>query len=383
MRLPAVVRRRLPWACFAGCLGLTAALSVQTVARANNQAATAIKYGAALSVQTVARANNQAATAIKYGDHVALQGAHGRFVVAESGGTLKADREKVGAWESFQVLGSKAELHGGKAVQYGDTVSMLSSYHYRFMQGDPKGNAAANGQAALAWERITLVKPDGSTGGEIHCNDTVVLRSSSGKYFAAERGPGFLAKADRTAIGAWEKFEVHCVGAPDPVPVVVVRSGPCGSGQFEDARNGGECWSCPAGSNRTVHAVDSDKACETVTPEQLTSAQGPFDHPGDGRFWDIATFKYWKCPDGYDRTANWIKGNEACSAPAKTTNHSASHHGKSRTCNAGDVWDSGSGGGGFYQYMWHWWDPEHEASRGFCATCPPGYAYGKGKCTPK
>ncbi|MBE8990727.1 hypothetical protein [Nostoc sp. LEGE 12450] len=35
----------------------------------------------------------------------------------------------------------------------------------------------------------------------------------------------------------------------------------CGSGAFQDPRNGGECWSCPAGFNRTWDAVTASTAC--------------------------------------------------------------------------------------------------------------------------
>ena len=37
---------------------------------------------------------------------------------------------------------------------------------------------------------------------------------------------------------------------------------PCGEGKLWDPRNGGECWSCPAGFNRTVFPVNTGYACE-------------------------------------------------------------------------------------------------------------------------
>ena len=37
---------------------------------------------------------------------------------------------------------------------------------------------------------------------------------------------------------------------------------PCGTGRLWDPRNGGECWSCPDGFERTVAAVNSQYACE-------------------------------------------------------------------------------------------------------------------------
>ena len=39
------------------------------------------------------------------------------------------------------------------------------------------------------------------------------------------------------------------------------RSVKCSGREFFDPRKGGECWSCPKGTNRTAYAVDSKKAC--------------------------------------------------------------------------------------------------------------------------
>ena len=39
------------------------------------------------------------------------------------------------------------------------------------------------------------------------------------------------------------------------------RSVKCTGREFFDPRKGGECWSCPKGTNRTAYAVNSDRAC--------------------------------------------------------------------------------------------------------------------------
>jgi len=39
------------------------------------------------------------------------------------------------------------------------------------------------------------------------------------------------------------------------------RTRECRPGQFLDARNGGECWSCPAGYNRHITPITADDAC--------------------------------------------------------------------------------------------------------------------------
>ena len=51
------------------------------------------------------------------------------------------------------------------------------------------------------------------------------------------------------------------------------RARECGPGQFLDARNGGECWSCPAGYNRHITPVTADDACiPSATPSARNAA---------------------------------------------------------------------------------------------------------------
>ena len=46
----------------------------------------------------------------------------------------------------------------------------------------------------------------------------------------------------------------------------------CSKGQFHDAWDGGSCWSCPPGSNRTGHHVASEKACSRPVGEHHAKA---------------------------------------------------------------------------------------------------------------
>lgn len=41
------------------------------------------------------------------------------------------------------------------------------------------------------------------------------------------------------------------------------------SDQFHDPRNGGECWSCPSGYNRTVFPVTANNARERAGTSKL------------------------------------------------------------------------------------------------------------------
>src|ERR1044072_806331 len=84
------------------------------------------------------------------------------------------------------------------------------------------------------------------------------------------------------------------------------QSGLCATGQFFDLIEGGPCWTCPAGTARTVFAVNTDKACEKVAGTDFKRVNehdkgtGWFgtDCPG-GQFWDIVDGKCHSCPSGY------------------------------------------------------------------------------------
>lgn len=86
---------------------------------------------------------------------------------------------------------------------------------------------------------------------------------------------------------------------------------------FLDPRNGGECWECPAGFNRTVFPVTAPNACEVAVPATTSPAtrQGPavcdagdITDPRNGG-------ECWRCPAGLVRTVSPVNGPEACGQP--------------------------------------------------------------------
>ena len=93
-------------------------------------------------------------------------------------------------------------------------------------------------------------------------------------------------------------------------------------------RNGGECWTC-SGANRTVHPVTGDKACKTPATERLQGAtrksrdtlscpKGTFFDPRNGG-------ECWSCPSGANRTAAPVTANNACSKHHARQNKKASY----------------------------------------------------------
>jgi len=84
----------------------------------------------------------------------------------------------------------------------------------------------------------------------------------------------------------------------------------CPSGSFRDPRNGGECWSCPAGFGRTWSAVDAWDACgkagQTARRAEFISRVCP-----DGTITDLNGSCY-TCPEGFRRTAAAVTAGNAC-----------------------------------------------------------------------
>ncbi len=100
----------------------------------------------------------------------------------------------------------------------------------------------------------------------------------------------------------------------------------CKSGFF-DPKDGGECWSCPKNTNRTVFAVWSDKACQKhgsviggwakATYKGKAEALGcskrnTFRDPRNGG-------ECWRCPDHYNRSIHPVTGPLACTVKANLT----------------------------------------------------------------
>jgi len=82
----------------------------------------------------------------------------------------------------------------------------------------------------------------------------------------------------------------------------------CGTGNFWDPRNGGECWSC-GNNRRTVFPVTGDKACKIAASGQTNIAVCP-----KGTFLDLRNGgECWSCPSGSSRTAAPVTSPKACS----------------------------------------------------------------------
>lgn len=357
---------------------------------------------------TILNASNTADRGrVKCGHSIALRSAHGRYLVAESNGDVAADRTSVGAWEKWTIgcgvpLGQRVSLkthHGrfvkatpsgellgdasqaltweafeimddsGRAsgwnVKYGAKIS-LRTHHGKFVVADENHKTKADRTKVGAWEQLTIVNPaNHSDRGALACGSKVALRSTHGRYVVAESD--HKMRANRTAIGPFEIFTLQCRDGAGAVSSGGGGGGndwgrsrfskatfhakwPCGSGKFLDPRNGGECWSCPSGYDRTIHAVTSGSACAKHTSGQDHHASKKNRGTGfwgtdcpSGQFFDIYDGGWcWSC-NGRNRTAAHITHGNACHQPAKTEHRKASG-GSKAGCAGNQFHDPRNGG---------------------------------------
>lgn len=133
----------------------------------------------------------------------------------------------------------------------------------------------------------------------------------------------------------------------------------CPSNTFLDPINGGTCWSCPSGFQRTVFAVDGTTACERAASTASSSASRRGRGTGllgtncpRGQFWDPNGYCY-TCPSGYNRTAAPVTGRNAC-AKSVAASYAKATLQASLFCPAGSFFDLIDGG--------------------TCWSCPSGYS---------
>lgn len=118
----------------------------------------------------------------------------------------------------------------------------------------------------------------------------------------------------------------------------------CPPGSFHDPIRGGECWSCPAGYDRSIAHIDAGDACVRPARDDLTSAirqkRTIWPHEcSSGQFhdtWDGGSC--WSCPSGYNRTGNHIDSSAACSRSVSAQTARASVV-KRAQCEAGEIHD--------------------------------------------
>jgi hypothetical protein len=162
-----------------------------------------------------------------------------------------------------------------------------------------------------------------------------------------------VAGASPAMAGGWK---VAC-GQLDKAPCTfndakfeARQGGLCAPGQIFDLIQGGTCWTCPAGTGRTVFAVDTGKACEKVASADFRRAQEQGKGKGffgtdcaGGQFWDIVDGNCHSCPSGYAmQVFEHVHGDRKCAKGIPGAFSAATRIGP--PCGAGKLWDPRNGG---------------------------------------
>lgn len=155
------------------------------------------------------------------------------------------------------------------------------------------------------------------------------------------------------AFAGWEKEcgkEGKAPCAWSEARFVSKQAGLCPSGQFFDLIEGGTCWTCPAGTGRTIFAVNTDKACEKVATTDFKRVNEHGKGTGwfstdcpSGQFWDIADGNCHSCPSGYSmQVLEHVHGDHKCARGIPATFSKATRIGP--PCGATNLWDPRNGG---------------------------------------
>lgn len=141
--------------------------------------------------------------------YINLQAQSGHYVVAENGGGqwVNADRTSAGAWETFELTDGN-----GGALNSGDPVYFRTDSGY-YLRADNCGGGLLLAVGTIPFtdtcEIFFIYKVDNANNilsGQISNGNQVAIETNNGHWLVAEGGGGSYVNADRTSIGAWEKF---------------------------------------------------------------------------------------------------------------------------------------------------------------------------------
>ncbi len=273
-----------------------------------------------------------------------------RFFSAVHGGVhVETNRTSCGAWERLAIV----DIDGG-ALRTGDLVAIRTG-RGTFFSARSDGTLRDNARVVQPWEQFEIRAHGASSGSVLNLGRRVSLRSMAHNRFIYDGGVG-RARASSRSAGAGELFTVTGVptvpfkGTSTYMPTYRKAQShgkwPCPSG-FRDPRNGGECWRCPSGYKRTIYAVTASNACEKyVGAHQMRARKHSRPRPGcpGGQFFDAWDWGWcWSCPSGTHRTVHHVNSWQACERRAYTTHHRASYLRKAG-CRSGQFHDPRNGG---------------------------------------
>lgn len=136
---------------------------------------------------------------------ISLRASNGQWMVAEGGGggSVNANRDAVGAWETFEIQ----DFNGGELWDGDEVALRTSAGWYLQAEGGGGGGFSAGGGGAGPWETFTIVLLNGSDG-RVDDGESIALRSTYGYYVVSAGGGGSIVNCDRTGIGSWESWQI-------------------------------------------------------------------------------------------------------------------------------------------------------------------------------
>jgi hypothetical protein len=162
----------------------------------------------------------------------------------------------------------------------------------------------------------------------------------------------------------------------------------CAAGQFHDLWDGGACWSCPSGYNRSAYPVYDQHACSKAVAEQQAHATVlQKAECGPGEFFDMKIAGTqdisrgggcWACPTGADRTIFPVDEAKACER-APGFRYARATKARAMTCETTEIFDPVNsdnanvrGALNLHNAIPGAAQVTPASSGGTCWTCPPG-----------
>src|SRR5688572_21509118 len=136
-------------------------------------------HGAAAVAAAVVATFVAMGTASAGNKRIFLKTQNGKFIGAETNGSVQATRSPAGPNESFVII----DKNGG-ALENGNVV-FLKTQRSTFLTAEGGGGRELKSDRTVvkAWETFQIIKVGGSSGSSIVDGDKVGLKTHDGKYF--------------------------------------------------------------------------------------------------------------------------------------------------------------------------------------------------------
>jgi hypothetical protein len=124
-----------------------------------------------------------------------------QFVSAQPDGTILADRNQIGPWETFTILVLNDTDDDGV------NLTAVQAHTGRYLSAHNGGGSwlLANRHEIRDWELFTMTAPPDKPG-------LVAVQALGGHLWCAERGGGSWVTCSRIDIGPWEQFQLVKLG---------------------------------------------------------------------------------------------------------------------------------------------------------------------------